>query len=43
VCGHQRVKELRGFRQYRNREISAQFYATVHFGYIETKSYVLND
>jgi hypothetical protein len=35
VCGHQRVKELMGFRQDWNREIIAQFYSTVHFGYIE--------
>jgi hypothetical protein len=35
VCGHQRVKELMDFRQDWNREIIAQFYATLHFGYIE--------
>jgi hypothetical protein len=35
VCGHQRVKELMGFRQDWNREIFAQFYATVHFGHIK--------
>jgi hypothetical protein len=35
VCGHQRVKELMGFRQDWNREIIARFYAMVHFGYIE--------
>jgi hypothetical protein len=35
VCGHQRVKELMGFRQDQNREIIAQFYATFHFGYVE--------
>jgi hypothetical protein len=35
VCGHQRVKELMGFRQDWNRKIIAQFYATAHFGYIE--------
>jgi hypothetical protein len=37
VCGPQRVKELMGFRQDWNREIIAQFYATVHFGYIESE------
>jgi membrane-anchored protein YejM (alkaline phosphatase superfamily) len=30
----QRVKELMGFRQYLNKEIIAQFYATMHFGHI---------
>jgi hypothetical protein len=31
------VKELMGFRQDWNREIIAQFYATVHFGHIESE------
>jgi hypothetical protein len=35
VCGHQRVKELMGFKQDWNMEIIAQFYATVHFDHIE--------
>jgi hypothetical protein len=35
VCGHQRVKELMGFRKDWNREIIAWFYTTVHFGYVE--------
>jgi hypothetical protein len=35
VCGHQRVNELMDFRQDWNREIIAQFYATLHFRYIE--------
>jgi hypothetical protein len=33
-CERQRVKALMGFRQDWNKEIIAQFYATVHFGYI---------
>jgi hypothetical protein len=33
----QRVKTLMGFRQDWNKEIIAQFYASVHFGYIETE------
>jgi hypothetical protein len=33
-CERQRVKDLMGFRQYWNKEIIAQFYATVHFGHI---------
>jgi hypothetical protein len=37
VCGHQRVKKLMGFRQDWNREIIAQLYATIHFGYIDTE------
>jgi hypothetical protein len=36
VCGRQRVKELMGSRKDWNKEIIAQFYATVHFGYIES-------
>jgi hypothetical protein len=36
-CERQRVKTLMGFRQDWNKEIIAQFYATVHFGYIETE------
>jgi hypothetical protein len=32
-----RVKELMGFRQDWNKEIIAQFYATVHLGYIGTE------
>jgi hypothetical protein len=35
-CERQRVKMLMGFRQDWNKEIIAQFYATVHFGYIDT-------
>jgi hypothetical protein len=37
VCGRQRVKELMGFRQDWNKEIITQFYATGHFGYIESE------
>jgi hypothetical protein len=37
VCGRQRVKGLMGFRQDWNKEIIAQFFATVHFGYIESE------
>ena len=33
VCEQQRVKDLMGFRYDWNREIIAQFYTTVHFGY----------
>jgi hypothetical protein len=33
----QRVKTLMGFRQDQNKEIIAQFHATVHFGYIDTE------
>jgi hypothetical protein len=33
----QRVKTLMGFRQDWNKEIIAQFHATVHFGYIDTE------
>jgi hypothetical protein len=36
-CERQRVKALLGFRRDWNKEIIAQFYATVHFGYIETE------
>jgi hypothetical protein len=36
-CERQRVKELMGFQQDWNKEIIAQFYATVHFGHIGTK------
>jgi hypothetical protein len=36
-CERQRVKTLMGFRQDWNKEIIAQFYASVHSGYIETK------
>ena len=32
TCRHQRVKYLMGFRHDWNKEIIAQFYATVHFG-----------
>jgi hypothetical protein len=37
VCGRQRVKGLMGFMHDWNKEIIAQFYATVHFGYIESE------
>jgi hypothetical protein len=33
-CERQRVKMLMGFRKDWNKEIIAQFYATVHFGHI---------
>jgi hypothetical protein len=35
-CEMQRVKTLMGFQQDWNKEIIAQFFATMHFGYIET-------
>jgi hypothetical protein len=43
VCGHQRVKELMGFRQDWNREIIAQFYSIVHFGHVEEERYAVDD
>jgi hypothetical protein len=36
-CERQRVKMLMGFRQDWNKKIIAQFYATVHFGHIDTE------
>ena len=33
VCERQRVKDLMGFQYNWNKEIIAQFYDTVHFGY----------
>jgi hypothetical protein len=37
VCERQRVKGLMGFRQDWNKEIIAQFYATVDFGHLESE------
>ena len=35
ACDHKRIKKLMGFRNDWNKEIVAQFYATVYFGYID--------
>jgi hypothetical protein len=41
VCGHQRVKDLAGFRHDWNREVIAQFYDTVHFGHTDDEGAML--
>jgi hypothetical protein len=41
VCGHQRVKDLMGFRHDWNREIIAQFYVTVHYGHVDDERAML--
>ena len=35
ACANKRIKKLMGFRNDWNKEIVAQFYATVYFGYID--------
>ena len=35
ACANKRIKKLMDFRHDWNKEIIAQFYATVHFGYID--------
>ena len=35
ACADKKIKKLMGFKHDRNKEVIAQFYATVYFGYID--------
>jgi hypothetical protein len=34
ACGSKGIKVLMGFKQHWNKELIAQFYATIYFGYV---------